>query len=106
MNLLQRLMKDKLAAASLAAIAATLLIGLCAPLIAPHSPSDANMELRFAGASWSYWLGNDHLGRCVLSRLIYGIRPSVLWVLAALSAAGGFGAVLGFAAGYFRGRID
>jgi nickel transport system permease protein len=106
MNVLQRLMKDKLAAASLAVVAATLLIGLCAPLIAPHSPNVANMELRFAGASWSYWLGNDHLGRCILSRLIYGIRPSVLWVLAALGAAGGFGAVLGFVAGYFRGRID
>ncbi len=81
MKLMERLLKDRLAAASLAVVAATLLIGLCAPLIAPHSPNEANMELRFAGASWSYWLGNDHLGRCILSRLIYGIRPSVLWCL-------------------------
>lgn len=106
MKLLQRLMKDRLATASLAVVAATLLIGICAPLIAPHSPNVANMELRFAGASWTYWLGNDHLGRCILSRMIYGIRPSVLWVLAALGAAAVFGAILGFLAGYFRGRID
>lgn len=106
MKLLKRLLKDKLAAASLAVVAATLLIGLFAPLFAPHPPNEANMELRFAGASWSYWLGNDHLGRCILSRLIYGIRPSVLWVLAALGAAACFGAALGFVAGYFRGRVD
>ncbi|GCL74864.1 ABC transporter permease subunit [Paenibacillus sp. JMULE4] len=106
MKLMERLLKDRLAAASLAVVAATLLIGLCAPLIAPHSPNEANMELRFAGASWSYWLGNDHLGRCILSRLIYGIRPSVLWVLAALGASAGIGAALGFAAGYFLGKTD
>ncbi|MGO4546769.1 nickel/cobalt ABC transporter permease [Paenibacillus sp. 2TAB23] len=106
MKLLQRLMKDKLAATSLCVVAATLLIGLCAPLIVPHPPNEVNMELRFSGASWGYWLGNDHLGRCILSRLIYGIRPSVLWVLAALGATAIIGAILGFAAGYFRGKTD
>lgn len=106
MKLLERLLKDKVAAVSLAVVAATLLIGLCAPLIAPHSPNEANMQLRFAGPSWSYLLGNDHLGRCILSRLIYGIRPSVLWVLAALGSSAFIGAVLGFAAGYFRGKLD
>jgi len=106
MKLFDRFLKDRLAVASLAVVAATLLIGLCAPLIAPHPPNEVNLELRFASASWTYWLGNDHLGRCILSRLIYGIRPSVLWVLAALGAAAFFGAVLGFVAGYFRGRTD
>lgn len=104
--LLDRLMTDRLTAASLAVAATILLLGLCAPLVAPHHPNVVNMELRYAGASWQYWLGNDHLGRCVLSRLIYGIRPSVLWVLAALAASASLGAVLGFAAGYFRGRTD
>lgn len=106
MKLFERLIKDKLAVASLAVIAATLLVGLCAPLVAPHYPNEVNMELRFAGASWQYWLGNDHLGRCILSRLIYGIRPSVLWVLAALAASACVGTVIGFAAGYFRDRTD
>lgn len=106
MKLLVRLMRDKLAAASCIVVAATLLIGICAPLIAPHDPNAVNMELRFAGASLQYWLGNDHLGRCVLSRLIYGIRPSVIWVLIALGASACVGGLLGFAAGYFRGRVD
>ncbi|GAA4851303.1 ABC transporter permease [Paenibacillus vulneris] len=106
MRLLLQLMKDKLGAASLAVVAVILLIGICAPLIAPHDPNEVHMELRFAGSSWPYWLGNDHLGRCVLSRLIYGIRPSVLWVLAALAASGCMGAILGFMAGYFKGKWD
>ncbi|MNC01317.1 Glutathione transport system permease protein GsiD [compost metagenome] len=64
------------------------------------------MELRYASPSWQYLLGNDHLGRCVLSRLIYGIRPSVLWVFVALAVSASFGAILGFIAGYFRGKTD
>lgn len=106
MKLVDQLMKDKLGAVSLAIVTSTLLIGLCAPLLAPHDPNEVHMELRFAEASWQYWLGNDHLGRCVLSRLIYGIRPSVLWVLVALVASACIGTLLGFIAGYFKGKTD
>jgi len=106
MKLISLRVKGGLGAAALAVVAGTLLAGACAPLLAPHDPNEVQMKLRFAGASWSYWLGNDHLGRCVLSRLIYGIRPSVLWVLAALLASAFVGAAIGFAAGYFRGRTD
>lgn len=106
MNLLKQWMKNKLAVASFSVVTVTMLVGLCAPLIAPHDPNEVNMELRFASASWQYWLGNDHLGRCVLSRLIYGIRPSVLWVFVALIASTCIGMIIGFAAGYFRGKVD
>ncbi|MGX4586129.1 staphylopine uptake ABC transporter permease subunit CntC [Paenibacillus chitinolyticus] len=98
--------KDKPAVLSLLLIAATLAAGIFAPLLAPHAPGEVRMDLRFAGPSPDYLLGNDHLGRCVLSRLIYGIRPSVLWVMAALILTVGIGAFFGFIAGYFRGRTD
>ncbi|WP_373229984.1 nickel/cobalt ABC transporter permease [Cohnella sp.] len=106
MKLLKHMWKDKLAAISLFIIAATLVVGIFAPLFAPHDPYEVNMELRFASSSWEYLLGNDHLGRCILSRLIYGIRPSVLWVLVVLAISVGIGAILGFIAGYFRGKTD
>lgn len=106
MNVLNRLLKDKWAAASLSVIAVIMVAGAFAPWIAPHDPYAVNMKLRFAPASWEYWLGNDHLGRCVLSRIIFGIRPSILWVLAALAASVLIGGLIGFAAGYFRGRTD
>ncbi|KQN97743.1 staphylopine uptake ABC transporter permease subunit CntC [Paenibacillus sp. Leaf72] len=106
MKRLRFLLKDKLAAASLSILVLTLAAGIFAPLFAPHDPEEVHMELRYAASSWEYLLGNDHLGRCILSRLIFGIRPSVLWVLAALAVSVGIGAVLGLIAGYFRGIID
>lgn len=106
MKIWKRLFHDKLAAVSLSVIVATIGAGIFAPFVAPHDPYEVNMELRFASYSWEYLLGNDHLGRCILSRLIYGIRPSVLWVLVALILSVLIGALVGFLAGYFRGKTD
>lgn len=104
MTVYRKMWSDKLAALSLTVTAMVAILGICAPWFAPHSPEQVHMELRYASPSWQYLLGNDHLGRCVLSRLIYGIRPSVLWVFAALLVSLSFGGVLGILAGYFRGR--
>ncbi|WP_282172274.1 staphylopine uptake ABC transporter permease subunit CntC [Cytobacillus firmus] len=106
MRLLKDLSKDRLAAISFIVIAVTIIAGIFAPFFAPHDPNQVNMSLRYASPSWEYLLGNDHLGRCILSRMIYGIRPSVLWVLVALCISVLFGACLGFLAGYFRGKAD
>jgi nickel transport system permease protein len=106
MRIVKNISKDKLATLSLLVIFVTIATGIFAPIIAPHDPEEVNMKLRYATSSWEYLLGNDHLGRCILSRLIYGIRPSVLWVLVALFISVLIGAVLGFLAGYFRGIVD
>ncbi|MED0715975.1 ABC transporter permease subunit [Aeribacillus composti] len=106
MKILRSLSKDRLAAVSFIVIVVTIVAGIFAPYIAPHDPNEVNMKLRFAAPSWEYLLGNDHLGRCILSRLIYGIRPSVLWVLGALLISVLIGAIVGFIAGYFRGKVD
>jgi len=106
MRLIKNVSKDKIGSLSLIVIAATIIVGLFPSFFAPHDPNAVIMSVRYASSSWEYLLGNDHLGRCILSRLIYGIRPSVLWVLAALSLSIGIGALLGFIAGYFRGKVD
>ncbi|MBZ5752923.1 staphylopine uptake ABC transporter permease subunit CntC [Metabacillus rhizolycopersici] len=106
MRILKNLSKDKLAMLSLTIIVATIIVGIFAPLFAPHDPNEVNMSLLYASPSWAYLLGNDHLGRCILSRIIYGIRPSVLWVLVVLCISVLIGAILGFLAGYFRGKVD
>ncbi|MDQ0242960.1 nickel transport system permease protein [Bacillus fengqiuensis] len=106
MRIMKNLCKDKLALIPLVIIIVMIIAGLFAPFFAPHDPNGVNMGLRYASPSWEHLLGNDHLGRCILSRLIYGIRPSVLWVLAALFISILIGAVLGFLAGYFRGKVD
>ncbi|AIQ47371.1 peptide ABC transporter permease [Paenibacillus sp. FSL R7-0273] len=106
MSVFHKMRGDRLAAMSLTVILLTAFAGIFAPWLAPHSPEQVDMELRYASPSWQYLLGNDHLGRCVLSRLIYGIRPSVLWVFVALAVSALFGAMLGLLAGYFRGKTD
>lgn len=52
------------------------LVGLFAPWIAPHDPLAVNLFARLQSPSWTYPFGTDHLGRCILSRIIYGIRIS------------------------------
>jgi nickel transport system permease protein len=106
MRLIKNVSKGKLGSLSLIVIAATIIIGLFPAFFAPHDPDEVRMSFRYTSSSWEYLLGNDHLGRCILSRLIYGIRPSVLWVLAALAISIGIGALIGFIAGYFRGKVD
>jgi nickel transport system permease protein len=106
MGILKNLGNDRLAFISLLVISVTITAGIFAPWIAPHDPNKVNMALRFGGISADYLLGNDHLGRCIFSRLVFGIRPSILWVLAALSLSVAIGAVLGFLAGYLRGFAD
>lgn len=106
MNIWSHLKHDRIGILSLVTVMAVIVIGICAPVIAPHDPLTVNMSLRYDSPTWSYWLGNDQLGRCILSRLIYGIRPSVLLVLLILLISLGIGTVLGFIAGYFKGKVD
>jgi nickel transport system permease protein len=106
MNIWSTLRHDRIGMLSLVTVIAVIVIGICTPIIAPHDPLTVNMSLRYNGSTWSYWLGNDQLGRCILSRLIYGIRPSILLVLWILLISIGIGTALGFIAGYFKGKVD
>ena len=50
-----------------------------------------------------YPLGTDNLGRCILSRMIYGIRPTLGLAVLTMLGTIGLGALMGLLAGYFRG---
>lgn len=56
-----------------------LFTGLAAPWLAPNDPLRTNLSHRLETPSLAYPLGTDHLGRCVLSRLMFGSQTS-LWV--------------------------
>lgn len=58
------------------------------------------------GGSTKFLLGTDHLGRDVLSRVIYGARISLIVALVTLGVGGSIGVVMGLAAGYYGGFID
>ena len=60
-----------------------ILMAIAAPLISPKDPLTQDLKLRLKPPGWHeanriYWLGTDHLGRDIASRIIYGSRISLI----------------------------
>ena len=93
-------------------IALMVLIALGADVLAPHNPEVGALGMRFrppvwqAGGSATHLLGTDHLGRDVLSRLLFGARVSLVVGFTAVIVAGLLGIALGITAGYLGGWVD
>ena len=83
-----------------------------ANVLTPYSPVNIALPDRLkppcweAGGSWAHLLGTDHMGRDLLTRLIYGARISLLVGVLGLCVGGGVGAAVGLIAGYACGRVD
>jgi ABC-type dipeptide/oligopeptide/nickel transport system permease subunit len=82
------------------------IFAIFSPLIAPHPPEEITTSLRGAGPSSDYWLGNDDVGRDILSRIIYGSRIALIVGLGATAIAVVIGVTVGATAGYFGGKVD
>ena len=80
-------------------------IALFAPWLAPNDPYATNMALKLQGFTAQYPLGNDYLGRCVLSRLLYGARISLFIALCVLVVTLVISMLVGMIAGYVGGRL-
>lgn len=77
-----------------------------APLIAPYDYARQDIPKRMEGPSATYWLGTDHLGRDIFSRLVYGSRIAFGTALPSVAIALTVGTLLGLLAGYIGGWID
>jgi peptide/nickel transport system permease protein len=77
-----------------------------APLLAPYGYADQDIPNRLQGPSRQYLLGTDHIGRDILSRLIYGSRIALGVALPAVGIALSGGLVFGLLAGYLGGFAD
>ncbi len=106
MSLTRAVREDRLGACCLIFLLAVFLAALLAPWIAPHDPLAVDVRQKFAPWSAEHWLGTDHLGRDVLSRLLHGARAtlgfSLLTTILTLLA----GALPGLLAGALRGRAE
>ncbi len=100
---------------AMAGFAFVLLLGavaMAAPWLAPHDPTRQSLRDRLAPPTLeapdgrARLLGTDHLGRDVLSRVIYGARVSLVVGLSAVVVGGALGATLGIAAGFRGGFAD
>jgi peptide/nickel transport system permease protein len=79
--------------------------------IAPHDPYQSYLRNRlqppvFWGGTWEFILGTDRLGRCVLSRIMYGARYALMISLVGIVLGAVIGTALGLIAGYLRGWWD
>ena len=89
-----------------------LFVAIFANVLAPHDPEVGSLGERFRppfwqqGGSEKFLLGSDHLGRDVLSRLIFGARVSIVVGFTAVLVAGVLGTGLGILSGYLGGWVD
>ncbi len=81
-------------------------IALAAPLLAPNDPNATNLALRNAPPSAEYPLGCDQMGRCELSRLLYGARYSMGLTIPALLVLAAFALFTGCYSSYKGGLLD
>ncbi|MBS7700383.1 MAG: ABC transporter permease [Chelatococcus sp.] len=89
-----------------------IVMALGASWLAPADPYLQNLAERLlppvwdAQGSWEHILGTDQLGRDYLSRIIYGVRVSLMIAFGTAIISGIIGTTLGALAGYFGGRVD
>ncbi|MBR0680414.1 ABC transporter permease [Roseomonas eburnea] len=81
-------------------------LAILAPWIAPNDPIEQDIFSKLQGPSSTYPLGTDYFGRCILSRLLYGARYSLLIGVVSTLAAMLIGSTIGILAGWHGGRFD
>ncbi|WP_195251559.1 nickel/cobalt ABC transporter permease [Romboutsia sp. 1001713B170207_170306_H8] len=106
MKFWNRFKKDKLGILSMIIILVVMALGIFSPVVAPHDPTEVNIKIKLMRMCAEYPFGTDQLGRCVLSRLLYGIRTTVFLSLIAMFLTIAIGTILGVIAGFFRGWLD
>jgi peptide/nickel transport system permease protein len=104
--------RDTAAVIGIGVVLLLVLLAILAPYVAPHDPVLPSLRTRLRppvwleGGSWRHVFGTDHLGRDILSRIIYGSRASLIAGVAVVAIAGSFGTVIGLVSGFRGGRVD
>ena len=99
-------------AAGLAFMATLAVVAAAAPWVAPHDPVRQSLRARLVSPTLSaadgraHLLGTDHLGRDVLSRIVFGARVSLVVGFAAVVVGGLVGSSLGLLAGFHGSWLD
>jgi peptide/nickel transport system permease protein len=110
---LRRFFRHRLAVIGLGIMTTVAGLALFADHIGPRSPTAQQILLRLKPPGFAdsrsgkvAWLGTDHLGRDILSRIIHGSRVSLVISLPAVVVSALLGMTLGLLAGYYGGAIE
>jgi len=100
------LRQKKLGAIGGIVFALFLFAGVFADVLAPMGINETDMQQQLQSPSLEHWFGTDHIGRDVLSRILYGAQLSVIVGFLAAGLATVISIVLGVICGYFGGTLD
>ncbi len=98
----RRLFANRSFTIGLALVGLIALLALLADAIAPFDPLKGSLRARMLAPSMEHWMGTDHFGRDILSRVLHGARVSLLIGFLVALVTGIAGVVVGATAGYFR----
>jgi len=105
-------LKSKSAIFGFAVLLLLIACAIFAPQLAPNDPEKADLSKYLLPPAWlsgglaQFPLGTDSLGRCILSRIIYGSRVSLMVGFSAVAFSGLIGVFLGLISGYFGKVVD
>ena len=103
---LAKVIRNPLGMLGLIIVCLTIFVAIFANLISPYSPYQQNITQSLDPPSVHHWLGQDDLGRDILSRIIFGARVSLLVGFITVGVSAVLGSIIGAIAGYFGGWID
>ena len=103
---LAKVIRNPLGMLGLIIVCLTIFVAIFANLISPYSPYQQNITQSLDPPSVHHWLGQDDLGRDILSRIIFGARVSLLVGFITVGVSAVLGSIIGAVAGYFGGWID
>jgi len=98
--------KKPLGAAGAAIMLVIVLMAVFADVIQTHDPIATEAADTLARPSATHWLGTDHLGRDIYSRIIHGARVSLMVGVGSTIVASLFGGIIGLLSGYVGGKTD
>src|SRR5262245_31539095 len=104
--MLRALTADPVATIALIIVVVFLVGAAFAPWLAPYSPVKIDVLHKLQPPSAEHWFGTDHLGRDLLSRVIYGARTALTIAIVSVVIAGTIGLFLGLIAGYGPRWLD
>jgi peptide/nickel transport system permease protein len=97
---------DNFPKASLIGVGLFLFLGAFGPWLVPYDPNLQDLTARLAGPSLDHWLGTDHVGRDVFSRLVVSARTTVVAMTIVVTCKLLIGVTLGTFAGFVKGRTE
>lgn len=102
---IEALLQNKKGMAGFLIVALFVIIAVIAPYISPFDPNEM-VDIPLQSPSITHWLGTNHLGEDILSRVIWGTRTSLMVGILTGLLSTALSMIVGLSAGYFGGIVD